>query len=330
QEIAKAQQSVAETRETIEQAKLVHEFLDELTSKNEGHRKLAIEAILMAIPEEGAKLVQIVSETDISLEVQRFAKSRLIGLKDSREAIYHITSSYLTQDYLNQLEIVLQEPLENVVTGIESRIRKLSSVDRSKNAYQFMTVPREANTIDLERDCPNHRCLVGAFNLYMTVFQDLSQSKDIRIEALKMVIGLTALVHQPMHVSFKDDFGGNRWSINFLGENTNLHAIWDGQLLAGVNSSTPYEWSKRLTKIYERSVSSNSYTNQDFIAWANESLLITHNIYKTTPKKKNLSWNYVDDNRITLEKLTFKAGLRLAIMLKSDYIKPVIEKLAKQ
>jgi len=48
---------------------------------------------------------------------------------------------------------------------------------------------------------------------------------------LKYVVHLVADVHQPLHAGFADDRGGNRFQVQSLGRGTNLHAVWDVDLV---------------------------------------------------------------------------------------------------
>ena len=61
----------------VNQANLVSNFFEALLSQDLLRKKLAIEAILIALPDEGPKLVQIVSISDPASAVQSFAQESL-------------------------------------------------------------------------------------------------------------------------------------------------------------------------------------------------------------------------------------------------------------
>ena len=73
---AKAQQEVARVSARVGQAQLVNSFMESLLSTEIRRRKLAIESVLIALPDEGPRLVRIVSETDPSDEVRVFAATQ--------------------------------------------------------------------------------------------------------------------------------------------------------------------------------------------------------------------------------------------------------------
>jgi hypothetical protein len=75
----RAQQSsaIAEANMKIAQAGLINTMMKSLTSPNPQERKLAVEAVLIALPEQGAVLVRTIAESDEDKTVQVAAKSSL-------------------------------------------------------------------------------------------------------------------------------------------------------------------------------------------------------------------------------------------------------------
>jgi hypothetical protein len=55
--------------------------------------------------------------------------------------------------------------------------------------------------------------------------------KNKKIDALKFVVHLVGDMHQPMHVSRSEDKSGNTIQLNYNGEGTNLHSLWDSGML---------------------------------------------------------------------------------------------------
>ena len=56
-------------------------------------------------------------------------------------------------------------------------------------------------------------------------------SKENKALYLKMLIHITEDVHQPMHTAHTDDKGGNDFKLNWFSAPTNLHSVWDSQLI---------------------------------------------------------------------------------------------------
>jgi hypothetical protein len=72
--------AVARTEARVKQASLVASFLEALTGTNEPRKKLAIRAVLIALPEDGPNLVRDLSSVDSTVET--FAVNALEARRD--------------------------------------------------------------------------------------------------------------------------------------------------------------------------------------------------------------------------------------------------------
>ncbi|QQL50125.1 S1/P1 nuclease [Mucilaginibacter ginkgonis] len=52
-----------------------------------------------------------------------------------------------------------------------------------------------------------------------------------KVDALKFLVHYIGGIHQPMHISHKEDKGGNTIQLQFDGKGTNLHSLWDSKLI---------------------------------------------------------------------------------------------------
>jgi hypothetical protein len=77
QRIAEQQNETTRISAKVGQAQLISSFMDALLSRDAQKQRLAIEAILIALPEEGPRLVAVVSQSSPSPEVRNFAESSL-------------------------------------------------------------------------------------------------------------------------------------------------------------------------------------------------------------------------------------------------------------
>ncbi len=48
---------------------------------------------------------------------------------------------------------------------------------------------------------------------------------------LRLVIHLVGDVHQPFHTGHTSDKGGNDFKVSWFNKPTNMHALWDSQLI---------------------------------------------------------------------------------------------------
>ncbi len=90
------------------------------------------------------------------------------------------------------------------------------------------------------RDCRDGRCVVSALQYYVGVLSDRSQPDNVRREALKFVVHFVGDVHQPLHAGYRDDKGGNTYQVQFDGQGSNLHKVWD----SGMLNSRGLDWQE--------------------------------------------------------------------------------------
>ena len=74
---AEQSRSIAEANTKIAQASLINTMMKSLTSSNPQERKLAVEAVLIALPEQGPVLVRTIAQSDEDKTVQAAAKTSL-------------------------------------------------------------------------------------------------------------------------------------------------------------------------------------------------------------------------------------------------------------
>lgn len=162
------------------------------------------------------------------------------------------------------------------------------------------------------RDCRDGMCVVGALERYSAALADRALPREKRLEALKFVVHFAGDIHQPMHAGNRDDRGGNRFQVKVKGKGSNLHAVWDHDLLqsAGLNLAA---YRARLAP----QVASAAIAPMDFTAWALEScrLLDDEGVYPKRPGK--LSNAYLDAHRPLAEARVVLAAARLAALLES-------------
>ncbi len=158
-----------------------------------------------------------------------------------------------------------------------------------------------------------------AYEAILRIKAELKSGKptpEKEAELLKMLIHLVEDIHQPLHVGTGDDRGGNDVKLEFFGRQTNLHSIWDTELIEGWNMSFSEigdELYRRLTP--EMKANYRDSTMED---WLNEAVALRPLIYKL-PENKKLSYNYGYDSRGALEERLLAASVRLAQILEEIY-----------
>ncbi|MDN3587691.1 S1/P1 nuclease [Pedobacter aquatilis] len=134
--------------------------------------------------------------------------------------------------------------------------------------------------------------------------------------ALRMLIHMAGDLCQPMHVGHKEDLGGNRVSVLWFNEKSNLHRVWDEQLIEYQQLSYT-EYTKAIN--HPSAVQLYNWQNTTLKDCIYESYLVAAKIYDKTKPDSKLSYRYNFDWVDTLNEQLLKGGVRLAKMLNDIY-----------
>jgi hypothetical protein len=104
-------------------------------------------------------------------------------------------------------------------------------------ALHYINTPAWACDYDRSRDCISYGvanfCVDTAVQNYTARVQNASLPFDQQNEALKFLTHFVGDIHQPLHVGFLQDQGGNTiygYFLNFT-NSTSLHEIWDTYII---------------------------------------------------------------------------------------------------
>ncbi|WP_353778391.1 hypothetical protein [Winogradskyella sp. 3972H.M.0a.05] len=128
------QRQVSITNSKVGQVNLVSSFFEALLSDSPKRKKLAIQSILIALPEEGPQLVKVVSESDEEQELKEFANKTL---KDKRnklaEGLFSEDKSIRLSSY-QEIMTGWKNDQEIVISIIDFGEQNLSNKDGIYNA----------------------------------------------------------------------------------------------------------------------------------------------------------------------------------------------------
>ena len=94
---------------------------------------------------------------------------------------------------------------------------------------------------DAETPCPDGNCVTAQIDRNARLLANRNLPRRERLQALLFLIHFVGDLHQPLHASDRDDFGGNRFRAYYSRIRSNLHAIWDGYLAERSISTPPGE-----------------------------------------------------------------------------------------
>lgn len=201
------------------------------------------------------------------------------------------------------------------------QIRGDSSYDWAKPLH-YVNVPRDAQGVEMFRDCPTNECVIAAIPRFLRVAADKTKPIDERREALKFAVHFMGDLHQPLHAGYKDDLGGNRITLTDPKDaRTNLHSVWDTVIIRQHTNGDWRAMAKALEARVTPSEAQQYESNLDPVEWANESQAITRAIYANLPADGKVSSEYCATNLPTVEARLTSAGVRMAASLNKAFEK---------
>lgn len=141
-----------------------------------------------------------------------------------------LLSQFLTTSASNRVNSILQpgETLESVAPWAD-QVRDEPAFEGWSPPLHFINTPDWQCAFTPATDCTNDRCLYGAILNYTA--RATKMTGEQQYEALKFLDHFLGDIHQPLHVAFASDYGGNSIKGTFFGESENLHHIWDYNIL---------------------------------------------------------------------------------------------------
>lgn len=187
---------------------------------------------------------------------------------------------------------------------------KADSTFRRYGPWHYVNYPADKKYGD-EPPSENGDLIIG-IEKCMEVIKDENSSRANKAFHLKMLIHLVGDLHQPMHVGRLEDKGGNDIQLQWFNRGSNLHRVWDSNMIDDYGMSYTELASNlpRLTKAQK-----NAIQEGNIYDWVEESQDAANRIYKSVEKGEKLYYRYSYVWFDTVEVQLQKGGLRLAKVL---------------
>jgi len=136
--------------------------------------------------------------------------------------------------------------------------------------------------------------------------------KEDKIFYLKLLVHLVGDLHQPFHIGRKEDKGANDIKLKWFQEPSNLHKVWDEDMINHYNMSYS-ELSNDLR--YLKRTEKKEIQKGTLMDWVYESQKLAQNVYSSAKKDDILGYKYQYEYFPTVKTQLQKGGLRLAELL---------------
>jgi len=185
--------------------------------------------------------------------------------------------------------------------------------DRRYNEFytwHYINMPLDENYENSKKNSKGD--LVTGIAYCKKVILDKNASDDDKAFYLKLLIHLIGDLHQPMHVGLQEDKGGNDFKVQWFYEDSNLHRVWDSEMIESFDMSYNElaENADILSKKQVKAIQEGSVMD-----WVNETHQLTKKVYASAKPDENLKYRYSYDHFKTVRSQLQIAGIRLAKVL---------------
>lgn len=154
-------------------------------------------------------------------------------------------------------------------------------------------------------------------NFLVKELKNKNLEKDKKLMYLRLLIHIAGDVHQPFHVSEEGDNGGNALKVSWFNEPSNIHKVWDEQLIDYQQLSyTEYTKAINHTSLKQRT----EWQKQPLSVWLYDSYKICRKLREDLQQPDlKLSYVYNFKNIQIVNQQLLKAGVHLAGLLNQIY-----------
>jgi hypothetical protein len=225
-----------------------------------------------------------------------------------------IASSYLSGKANREIKKILGNETIALASNWADFI-KSDTAYRYLNEWHYVDVDKGLTgtqmTATLQKDTA-----VDAYtrlNFLVTQLKNKKLAQKDKVMYLRLLIHIVGDIHQPFHSSAKGDKGGNDIKVTWFGQPSNMHRVWDEQLIAGQDLSyTEYTKAINFTTESQR----KEWQQQPMSNWFYDSYQISESLHKELKQPEpRLGYEYNFLHLSTLNEQLLKGGVRLAGLL---------------
>jgi hypothetical protein len=190
-------------------------------------------------------------------------------------------------------------------------IRSDSTYDYASD-WHWVTIP-DGQTYEQSEKNPKGDVIATIERIVIELKSRKFSGKE-EVERLKMLIHLIGDIHQPLHVGRGPDRGGNNVKIMWFRAESNLHRVWDSDMIDDKNLSYS-ELAEWLGQPSDQDL--EKWQKSSVREWAAESISYRKQVYDYGDGSIGYRYSYKHFHIVKLRLL--QSGVRLASVLNSIY-----------
>lgn len=227
--------------------------------------------------------------------------------------IAEVATNYLTDNARFKINKILDgETLVNASTFADD----IKSDSRYDKYYDWHFLNMELDD-EYEEIIPSDKGDVYlAINQCIDIIESDSASDSDKSFYLKLLVHFVGDLHQPLHIGRYEDRGANRIYVKWFGRNSNLHRVWDSEMINSHNMSYS-ELALNLPNpdFLILTEKAKDFERNDILNWVDEIHEYTNKIYRDVSIDDKLGYEYQYKNFGTVKDLLLIGGIRLSKIL---------------
>ncbi|MGB3151978.1 MAG: S1/P1 nuclease [Maribacter sp.] len=243
----------------------------------------------------------------LSLQIS-FAND-MVWSKTGHRVVGDVAEKYLSRKAKRAIAKLLDGQSLAAVANFGDEI-KADRKYRAFSPWHYVNFSADKKYIDVEPS--EYGDLVMGINRCIGIVRNSKSSRADKVFYLKFLVHLIGDLHQPMHVGRLEDKGGNDIQLQWFGRGSNLHKLWDSNMIDDYGMSYT-ELADKLPKISKEEV--KELQEGTVLDWVEESQDMANLLYESVEVGEKLGYQYGYKWWGTVEKQLQKGGIRLAVVL---------------
>lgn len=258
------------------------------------------------------KNLSIVALVFVMVSQTSFANSMFWG-KTGHRVVGQVAQEYLTGKAKRAIADLLDGNSLAEVSTFGDDIKADRSFSKF-SPWHYVNYPLDKTYAEVDHS--DHGDVIQGIAYCEKVLKDKNAPRADKVFYLKFLVHLVGDLHQPMHVSREEDKGGNDIQVQWFGQGSNLHRVWDSNMIddygmsyTELASNLEHPDRKEIKLLQEGSVTD----------WAQESHVLAKELYASANVGEKLGYQYSYKYWPVVEDQLLKGGIRLAKILNDIY-----------
>ncbi|KAK8127586.1 hypothetical protein PG984_008694 [Apiospora sp. TS-2023a] len=189
------------------------------------------------------------------------------------ETVAYVATDFVAADTRTYFQALLADTSADYLASVAAWADPFGHTEAGKfsSGFHYIDVqdsPPSSCGVDLARDCGEGGCIVTAIANYTNRLLDVDLKSSERQIAAKMVIHFLGDIGQPLHNENLEK-GGNGIPVDYSGEETNLHHVWDSEIPESVSGGSSLGSARSWATSLATAIKSGIYKSQA-ADWVND------------------------------------------------------------